>query len=118
LGSRLDDSHGGSWIVCRAMGLFVPAATNVIADSPAWVELRSSLPPLPPWFDLSLELAGAPVASSKDLFIVSYRSAGKGGGSTWQRIAPGSPPEVLATARRIELDLTSSRASARARPDA
>src|SRR6266542_4339520 len=84
------------------MGPFVPAATNVIADSPAWAELRSSLPPLPPWFDFSLDVAGATVASGKDLSIVSYRSAGKGGGSTWQRIAPGSPPEVLATARRLE----------------
>ncbi len=102
LGARLDDARGGSWIVCRAMGPFVPAATNVIADSPAWAELRSSLPPLPPWFDFSLDVAGATVASGKDLSIVSYRSAGKGGGSTWQRIAPGSPPEVLATARRLE----------------
>jgi len=100
LASRLDDAQGGFWMVCRAMGLFVSHATNVDLDSPAWLDLRSSLPPLPPWLDFSLEVAGATVVSSKDLFIVSYRPAGKGGGQTWQKTQ--SSAETLATARRLE----------------
>src|SRR5207247_8160102 len=93
------------WIICRALGQFLPNNTtnlaNIAVSSPAWGDLRESLPTLPPWFDFSLDLAGVTLVSSNNLSTVSYRPAGKGSGQTWQKVA-ASPTEVLATARRFD----------------
>jgi signal transduction histidine kinase len=100
LASRLDDSRGGHWIVCRATTTLLPNTASAVFDNPAWRGLEQRLPSLPDGFDYSLELAGQTVISSNDLLTVSSLPAGKGSGQTWQRTAPRSPPAVLASATR------------------
>jgi two-component system phosphate regulon sensor histidine kinase PhoR len=65
-------------------------------------DLKADLPELPPWLDYSLEVAGMSVISSNNLRTLTLTGAGKGGGQVWSSSAPLTPPEVLASAARLE----------------
>jgi signal transduction histidine kinase len=103
LAARHDDGAGGYWIVCRVMGTWTEHQSTASIGSPAWLELRQSLPPLPAWFGVTVELAGVPLLTTGDLQAVVYTTAGKGSGQTWKKAAPSSAAlEVLAKAGRFE----------------
>jgi signal transduction histidine kinase len=98
LAARLDDGEGGHLIVCRALGHWLPNLTDTFAESPTWHELRQALPPLPRWFDFSLDIAGITLVSSNSLGILVLRPVGKGAGQTWGTSVLPSPPAILASA--------------------
>jgi signal transduction histidine kinase len=103
LATRHDDGAGGFWVACRAMGSWLDHLSTADIGSPAWNELRQSLPQLPAWFGVTVEIAGVPLLTTSDLQSVVYSTAGKGSGQTWQKVAPSSATkETLATAGRFE----------------
>ena len=103
LATRHDDGEGGHWIVCRVMGTWVDHLSTASIGSPAWLELRQALAPLPAWFGVTVEIAGVPLLTTSDLQAVVYSPVGKGGGQTWHKAAPASVTmETLATAGRFE----------------
>jgi signal transduction histidine kinase len=85
------------------MGSWNDHASTATIGSPAWDELRQSLPPLPAWFGVTVELAGVPLLPASDLQSLVYSTAGKGSGQAWRKAAPSSAAlEGLATAGRFE----------------
>lgn len=103
LATRHDDGAGGHWIVCRVMGTWVGHLSTASIGSPAWLEMRQALPPLPAWFGVTVELAGVPLLTTSDLQAVVYSTAGKGSGQAWRKVAPSAAVmEALATAGRFE----------------
>jgi signal transduction histidine kinase len=103
LATRHDDGAGGHWIVCRVMGTWTEHLSTASIGSPAWLELRQALPPLPAWFGVTVEIGGVPLLTTSDLQAVVYSTAGKGSGQTWKKVAPSSATmETLATAGRFE----------------
>jgi signal transduction histidine kinase len=102
LAVRHDDGAGGCWVVCQVMGSWIDRRSTSTIGSPAWSELRQSLPPLPGWFGVTAELAGVPLLTSNDLQGVSYSTAGKGSGQAWKKTTPPNPSEILATAWRFD----------------
>jgi signal transduction histidine kinase len=104
LATRLDDGKGGFEIVCRAMGSDLGPATAVLG-SPAWMDLRNSLPPYPPWLGATIDLAGVPLLTTNDLQVVYYQTSSKGSGQALKTERATAPQEILATASRIESGL-------------
>ena len=102
LASRLDDGTGGFWSVCRVIGPLFPQGPTEVSRGAGWSRLFEKRATLPRWLDMSFDIAGVTVVSIGDLSVVSYRSAGKGGGQTWQKTESRFPPEILASAQRIE----------------
>jgi len=102
LASRQDDGAGGYKVVCRVMGAWIDRESKASIGSPNWLHLRSVLPELPAWFGVTAELAGLPLLGTSDLQTLVYRPAGKGGGQSWQKVAPSSSLESLATSSRYE----------------
>ncbi len=102
LASRLDDGSGGFWIVCRVIGPLFPQAPNEVSRGAGWTRLFEKRPNLPRWLDMSFDIAGVTVVSISDLWVVSYRPAGKGGGQTWQKTESRFPLEILASAQKVE----------------
>jgi signal transduction histidine kinase len=102
LASRLDDGSGGFWVVCRVVGPLFPQRPDEVSRGAGWSELFKNRPALPRWFDISFDIAGVTVVSVGDLSVVSYRQGGKGGGSTWQKVETRFPPEILASAQKVE----------------
>jgi signal transduction histidine kinase/tetratricopeptide (TPR) repeat protein len=103
LATRHDDGAGGHWVTCRAMGSWLDHLSTANIGSPAWLELRQALPPLPPWFGVTVEIAGVPLLTTSDLQSVVYSTAGKGSGQTWRKVAPSAAAvETLASAGRFE----------------
>jgi signal transduction histidine kinase len=103
LATRHDDGAGGYWVACRAMGSWLDHLSTANIGSPAWLQLRQELPPLPPWFGVTVEIAGVPLLTTSDLQSVVYSTAGKGSGQTWRKVAPSAATvETLASAGRFE----------------
>ena len=102
LASRLDDGKGGFWIVCRAMGPVTRERIDLASSRDGWNSIFKRFPPLPDWFDISLNVAGATLISTNDLTYVVYRAGGKGGGHTWGKVETRFPPEILASAQKVE----------------
>jgi signal transduction histidine kinase len=102
LASRLEDGEGGFWVVCRAMNQVTRDRINLASTSAGWSSLFRKFPPLPDWFDFSLDVAGTTLISTNDLAYVEYRGGGKGGGHTWQKVETRFPPDILASAQKVE----------------
>ena len=112
LATRLGTASSGYNIVCRVMGLagvsprFAVRSHEVatgprLIGSPAWLELRESMPQLPPWLGATIDLAGVPLLTTNDLHGMTYMTVGKGSGQAWMKTG-AIQLELLATAARFE----------------
>jgi signal transduction histidine kinase len=102
LATRIEDGQDGASFVCRAMGSWSESESKAVIGSPAWQHLRETLPALPVWFGVTVELAGVPLLTTNDLQGVTYATVGKGSGQMWKKTAPSPRSEILATAHKSE----------------
>ena len=102
LASRLDDGRGGFLIACRAMGRVTRERIDLASARVGWDSILKKIPPMPDWLDFSFTVAGATLISTNDLAYVEYRGSGKGSGHSWQKVVSRFPPDILASAQKIE----------------
>jgi two-component system phosphate regulon sensor histidine kinase PhoR len=102
LAARIANPDGTYSVVCRALGQWVAADRTGKIGSRVFDDLKANLPELPPWLDYSLEVAGTSLVSSNNLRTLALTGVGKGGGQVWSSSAPLTPPEVIASAARLE----------------
>ena len=131
LALRVDDYPRGARIICRQVAQEFPSV-NLVEDAAAWfpdvtnsgihfqtaddeqgltAKHGARVSPIaaalhkahiPDYFGISLELAGKSVISSNSLPVLRLTSGGKGSGYYWKRSNADKPPDILATATKLE----------------